>query len=184
MPNQQSAESHSPQQQISKLLILVRHAKSSWNHPHLNDFDRPLNPRGLQDAPEMGCRLASKYPTPDHFAASPAVRAWSTAKILAQAWNYPVDQIHPAAAAYEASPATLIKLVRQFPSTASAGAMAAHNPGITHVVNALAGSVTPNMPTCSVAVIRFAVDSWTDVREGEGELVEYDFPKNQPRTEP
>lgn len=131
----------------------------------------------------MGCRLASKYPTPDHFASSPAVRAWSTAKILAQAWEYPVEKINPTAAAYEASPATLIKLVRKFPSTATSAAMTAHNPGITYLVNALAGSGIPSMPTCSVAVIDFAVDSWAEVREGDGELVEYDFPKNRPRPE-
>ena len=182
MTEQESADSPAPQPQSGKILILIRHAKSSWGDPTLDDFDRPLNPRGLRDAPEMGKRLAAKYPPPDLFAASPAVRAWSTAEILAEAWVFPVQKVHPLPAVYEAHTSTLIDLVRKFPLNAATAAIVAHNPCTTHVVNLLTCSQIPNVPTCGVAILRFPIDSWSEVREGEGELVEYDFPKNRPRS--
>ena len=86
-------------------------------------------------------------------------------------------------AAYEASSSTLIDLVRKFPPPAATAVIAAHNPGTTRVVNLLACSQILNVPTCGVAVLRFPVDSWSEVREGEGELMEYDFPKNRPLAE-
>ncbi|MBO93336.1 MAG: hypothetical protein CMI32_00350 [Opitutales bacterium] len=180
MTEQESAESPDPQPQSGKLLILVRHAKSSWDAPQLDDFARPLNTRGFRDAPDMGKRLAAKYPKLDHFASSPAVRAWTTAEILADAWNFPHEKLQPEPTAYEASTATLIDLVRKFPSDATTAALAAHNPGITLTFNLLAGTHIANVPTCGVAILRFPVDSWPEVSEGEGVLVEYDFPKNSP----
>jgi len=183
MTKQENTDSSDPQPQSGKLLILVRHAKSSWNNPSVDDFDRPLNDRGLRDAPDMGKRLAAKHPKPDHFASSPAVRAWATAEILADGWNFPREKLHPLPAAYEAATATLINLLREFPRDATTAVLTAHNPGITLVLNQLAGSHIPNIPTCGIAILRFAIGSWTEVAEGAGELVEYDFPKNRTGTE-
>ncbi|MEZ4485136.1 MAG: histidine phosphatase family protein [Syntrophotaleaceae bacterium] len=61
-----------------KRLTLLRHAKSSWHDPDLNDFARPLNKRGLHDAPLMGQRLANRNFQPDWVLASPAVRTRQT----------------------------------------------------------------------------------------------------------
>jgi phosphohistidine phosphatase len=66
-----------------KKLIIVRHAKSSWDNPDLDDFDRPLNKRGLKDAPRMGKRLKEKHITPDIMLSSPAERALATCQAIA-----------------------------------------------------------------------------------------------------
>jgi len=178
MSENEKEDSKNPQPQSGKLLILVRHAKSSWKNLELSDFDRPLNKRGLRDAPEMGHRLASKYSAPDHFASSPAARAWATAKLIANAWNFPEDKLLPLPAAYEASASTLLGIVSEFPSEAKSAVLAAHNPSTTILVNFLTGSDIPNVPTCGVAVIHFPIANWEEIAEGGGELVEYDFPKN------
>ena len=68
-----------------KTLTLVRHAKSSWNHPGLADFERPLNKRGQRDAPRMGSRLAAQHTHPQIIVSSPAVRALTTAEVIASA---------------------------------------------------------------------------------------------------
>jgi phosphohistidine phosphatase len=184
MTEQENAESTNPQPQSNKLLILVRHAKSSWENLRLNDFDRPLNSRGLRDAPEMGKRLVAKYSPPDHFVSSPAVRAWATAELIANAWNFPSDKLLQVPDAYEASASTLLGIVGEFPPNATSAALVAHNPSITILVNFLAGMEIANVPTCGVAVIRFSVKNWQEIEGGVGELVEYDFPKNHPANRP
>ena len=62
-----------------KTLVLVRHAKSSWGKPGLEDRDRPLSRRGKRDAPRMGKRLAKQGVKPDLVLSSPARRALATA---------------------------------------------------------------------------------------------------------
>ncbi|MCC6685100.1 MAG: histidine phosphatase family protein, partial [Bacteroidia bacterium] len=76
-----------------KQLVLVRHAKSDWANPELKDFDRPLNERGKQNAPEMGKRLASKKWPVDLIVSSPAKRALKTARLLAKEIHYATDDI-------------------------------------------------------------------------------------------
>ena len=76
-----------------KRLYLVRHAKSSWKDPDLDDFDRPLNKRGKRDAPLMGQKLRQADVRPDLIVSSPAKRAAKTAKIMAGQIEYPVKKI-------------------------------------------------------------------------------------------
>ena len=74
-----------------KILTLVRHAKSDWSDTSLTDRQRPLNPRGKRDAPEMGKRIVNHGIRPSLIIASPAVRAWTTAKIIATEISYPIE---------------------------------------------------------------------------------------------
>ncbi len=71
-----------------KTLFLIRHAKSSWDDTALPDKERPLNDRGLRDAPKMGERLAKRDVKPDLILSSPAVRALRTAEIIAKKLDY------------------------------------------------------------------------------------------------
>jgi phosphohistidine phosphatase len=68
-----------------KSILTLRHAKSSWKHPELNDHDRPLNKRGKRDAPLMGELLKNELLIPEFIISSDAKRAHSTAKIVAKA---------------------------------------------------------------------------------------------------
>jgi phosphohistidine phosphatase len=73
---------------LKKTLYLVRHAKSSWDNPDLDDFERPLNERGTRDAPRMGERLSHRDVHPDVIFSSGALRALETAKAIAQRLQY------------------------------------------------------------------------------------------------
>ena len=71
-----------------KLLLILRHAKSSWKDPDLDDHDRPLNKRGRRDAPRMGRLLRKEDLLPDLILSSTAVRARMTAEMVADASRY------------------------------------------------------------------------------------------------
>ena len=77
-----------------KILTIVRHAKSSWNDNSLSDRKRPLNKRGERDAPIMGKRISDHGIRPSLIVASPATRAWTTAKIIARELTYPDEFLH------------------------------------------------------------------------------------------
>lgn len=94
-----------------KTLVLVRHAKSSWKDPGLADRDRPLNPRGRRDAPEMGRRLAARG-TPDRIVTSPALRAATTAAVIAEAVGYPEREIVEDERLYGAGSEEILEVIR------------------------------------------------------------------------
>jgi phosphohistidine phosphatase len=71
-----------------KSILMIRHAKSSWDDPGQPDFDRPLNERGKQDAPSMAKRLLEKSVAIDAFISSPAKRARKTASLFAAEYKY------------------------------------------------------------------------------------------------
>ncbi len=96
-----------------KKLTLVRHAKSSWKYPNLDDLDRPLNKRGRRDAPMMGKRLAKDKALPDLMISSPAKRAWKTAKIIAREVGYQKANIEKNIALYEAGVSELIQVIQK-----------------------------------------------------------------------
>ena len=86
-----------------KNLLLIRHAKSSWDDPLLSDQERPLNKRGKRDAPAMGLMLKEKGLHPDLILSSPAKRALKTAKLIAEAIDYPKKQCRHSQAVFGAS---------------------------------------------------------------------------------
>jgi phosphohistidine phosphatase len=76
-----------------KTLILVRHAKSDWGNDTITDVLRPLNERGYSDAQILAKQLAQKIAPPQYWLTSPAIRAYSTAMIFANAFNYDVEKL-------------------------------------------------------------------------------------------
>ena len=161
-----------------KQLILVRHAKSSWDQPALSDRDRPLNKRGRKNAPEMGSRLANKGVTVDRVLSSPANRAFTTAETLAQAIGFDIKRIEKNDSMYFEGKTAMQDIVHSMPDEIDNLMLVGHNPDMTSFFNYLCGYQTVNMPTCAIA--RIQVDSgWHDVAANCGLVVEYDFPKNK-----
>ena len=101
-----------------KNLLLIRHGKSSWNSPGLSDHDRPLNNRGEYDAPGIGAALAQRGVVPDVIYSSTAVRAFSTAKVIAANLGFSEDSIITDSDIYLASPGTLIRVIQQIDESA------------------------------------------------------------------
>lgn len=161
-----------------KRLYLVRHAKSSWKDATLEDFDRPLNKRGKQDAPLMGKLFKSHYKlSPDLIVSSPAKRAAKTAKVIAKEIGFPKKQIVYEGAIYEAGVPPLLSVIRKIDDSADQVMLFGHNPGLTMLAEYLIGVVVDNIPTCGIFCIDFDVDSWKEVGEGRGKEVFFDYPK-------
>lgn len=161
-----------------KRLTLVRHAKSSWDDPELEDFERPLNRRGLRDAPVMGERLAARGLCPDLLLSSPARRARDTAEALATALGLPQARLQLRQEIYEADPDALLALILGLPPELNHVFLVGHNPGLTDLGGLLVPGAPKHLPTCAVLVVDFAILSWAQVAPGRGVVAWHDFPKN------
>jgi phosphohistidine phosphatase len=158
-------------------LTLIRHAKSSWENPALSDFDRPLNKRGRKNAPLMGKILRKRGLVFQQIISSPALRAITTARLIAEELGFPEQDIAQRADLYDASLDALLDCVSSLDNRYSKIAMVAHNPGITALCNHLTGESITNLPTCAVATIEFELDDWRTVHEDVGRLTLYEYPR-------
>lgn len=152
-----------------KTLLLLRHAKSSWDDASLADFERPLAPRGRRDAPLVGRALAASGHMPDVVISSPAKRARETVAAVLEAAGLLVAPSFDESV-YAASSAELIKVVRNIPDAASCAMMVGHNPGFEDLAERLAGS-PERMPTAALTCIQFEVDRWADVEDRAGKTL-------------
>jgi len=160
-----------------KILYLTRHAKSSWKHPDLSDFDRILNKRGKHDAPLMGVFLKNKRISPDLILSSPAKRAIQTAKILARELEYPHEKIQTNQHIYLADSDTLVNILQNVSDESQRLMLIGHNPGLTHLANHLADANIANIPTTGIVEIHFDVNHWQHISAMSGKLASFDFPK-------
>ena len=159
-----------------KKLVLLRHAKSGWDIPVQNDAERPLNPRGLRDAPVMGLRIANQCGQPDLIVSGPAVRAETTAVLIAQEMAYPLSEILIDDSFYCFKKERLLTALRQLDETKQYILCVAHNPAITDAINQLCGMDIENVPTCGMCCIEFESARWSDITQGT--LLSFDYPKN------
>ena len=162
-----------------KTLYVVRHAKSSWEDPSLSDFDRPLNKRGYQNAPEMGNRLSIKGVVLNGILCSPAKRARDTCTEIAKKLGTSLSIITYNRELYHANEHTCLKLVRCIEGNFETAMIVGHNPGITSFVNKLTESTIDNVPTCGIACCTFSMTTWEAIQFGVGKLVFYDYPKRK-----
>jgi phosphohistidine phosphatase len=160
-------------------LTLVRHAKSDWSLPDQNDWDRPLNKRGQRDAPEMARRLRSRRLKPELILSSPAVRALTTASVMARELKVPPARVVQDERLYLAAPTDLLAVVRELGGEAKHVMVFGHNPGLTEFANRLsAGEHIDNLPTSGTFTAQFHIPAWADLEWGSGQDVEFDYPKN------
>jgi phosphohistidine phosphatase len=164
---------------IGKELLLVRHAKSSWDDPYLDDHDRPLNDRGLRHAPEMGKRLQGWSIRPDVWISSTALRAITTAEILAEQVGFPQDQIQRSKDLYHASATDLLEFIAGLDDAIGSAILFGHNPGMTSLVANLYGLLIGNVPTCGVVHLQFREAKWKAVSSALPARAYFDFPKNE-----
>lgn len=165
-------------------LLVLRHAKAERDSTTGRDFDRPLAERGRKDAAEVGRAMRDRGLGPDAIIASPAKRVVETLAALAEGYG-------PLAAdydqrIYDASPGTLLEVVRQADDPAQALLLIGHNPGLQELLLDLAGRdasglrdrVRDKYPTAALAVVELALGSWSELRAGGGEIVELIVPRD------
>ncbi|WP_316840163.1 SixA phosphatase family protein [Pedobacter gandavensis] len=163
---------------MGKQLLLIRHGKSDWGNSHISDFERPLNARGLRNAPEMAGRILKNSQVPQLLVSSPAVRALTTARNFAEVWNKPLAQIQEETSIYEANVMALLKVVNNLSNKQQSVALFGHNPGLTEFANYLSNANIYNIPTCGTVLIEFPFEKWEQISHHTGNLLAFDFPKS------
>ena len=158
-----------------KTLFLIRHAKSSWNQPNLDDIDRPLNERGHTNAPLMAKR-ATSWGTPDLILCSPAKRARETVRHMQPLW-FPKKDVKIEPALYEGTASEVLDLVASTDDVFESIALFFHNPTITHLNQLLSGSMTLHFPTCAISCLKFDGNYWNELEVASCSLINFDFPK-------
>ena len=160
-----------------KTVYIIRHAKSDQSF-FGNDFERPLNERGKNDAPEMANRLSDKKIKIDSLIASPAARAKKTAELFADTLQMPVAEIVFISALYHARSEVFYEVISNLPNELNTVAVFSHNPGITHFVNSLnAGVQINNMPTCGIFAVSANITTWPGFGKAKKEFLFFDYPK-------
>lgn len=160
-----------------KYLILVRHAKSDWGNPGLDDFDRPLNERGKRDAPAMARRLLDKKIKIDQFVSSPAKRAAKTAKSFVEELGAKKKHLLFREELYLAAPSVFYDVIAEIENEFDTVAIFSHNNGITDFANQLTDARIDNIPTCGVFAIKVNCSSWKEFRDAEKEFWFFDYPR-------
>jgi phosphohistidine phosphatase len=168
-------------------LALLRHAKSSWDRPHLDDFDRPLNARGLKAAPAMGGVVREVGLEPDVILCSSSIRTretWALAGPAAGLVSVPVryeDDL------YLASGRDLLERIRKLPVNVGSALVIGHNPGmhalaldLVHTGDAKSiHAMEEKFPTGALAVFSFAMTRWSDIAFGLGRLEHFITPRER-----
>ena len=162
-----------------KTLLLMRHAKSSWKESNIPDHDRPLNRRGKHDAPLMGKLLRDQKMNLDLIISSTALRAETTANLIAKAVRYK-GKITLDKSIYNAEPTDLLTLLSNSSDEYNSILLVGHNPTMEETVQMITNSPEITMATCSIAHLTLSIDTWTDLKEKQtfsGKLENFWTPK-------
>jgi phosphohistidine phosphatase len=168
-----------------KRLLLMRHAKSSWDDASLADFDRPLAPRGREAAPRMGREMARRGWLPELALVSPAARTRQTWDLVAAELAAPPPAHFPDTL-YDASTESILAEVQQTPETVKTLLVLGHNPGLEELAAELAGDhsdagglarLGEKFPTAALARFRFD-GGWAKLGAGVARLSHFMRPKD------
>jgi len=148
-----------------KNLILIRHAKSSWEAP-LKDFDRPLMKRGILDAHDVSLHISDYLPKTFIIWSSPAARASETALIFAQNLSYPIESIIYKDDLYTFDEKQLEKVIKSCDNSFESVILFGHNEAITNFVNKFGDVFIENVPTSGFVSLQFDAQSWDTISKG------------------
>jgi phosphohistidine phosphatase len=154
-----------------KTLLILRHAKSSWKHTELPDFDRPLNKRGKHDAPRMGELLRQADLLPDLILSSSAQRARQTTQAVVDSSGYG-GEVRWLDSLYAAPPESYLEALRGLDDSLQRVMVVGHNPGLEELLEQLTGAAGP-LPTAALAQVMLPIQGWSQLDEDvSGELVQ------------
>ena len=155
-------------------LLLIRHAKSSWKFPDLDDHERPLNKRGERDSLTMARYLADKDEALEVIYSSSANRALDYAQTLSE---FTHTTLVPELSFYTFDDEELFEILRHLPDDVQRIGVVCHNPAATHIANRLTANDYENIPTAGIVAINCDVDSWADLNSGQCEVDYFVTPK-------
>lgn len=169
----------------SRRILLLRHAKSAWDEPGLEDYDRPLAPRGRRAAAVMGVYIRDEDLVPDLVLCSGARRAQET-------WETAAHEL-PQAPAVEHDPALymvtaerLLKRLKTLPATVKTVLVVGHEGGVDVLARRLVNDgaaplrrrLGEKFPTAALAVVAVELDDWSTLAEKSGSLTRFAAPKD------
>ena len=146
-----------------KTLYIVRHAKSSWDHPGLEDYQRPLLEKGKKRTKYVIDYLQKQKVKPDLILSSHAERAKETARIIAAALGYPEHEIIISKEIYFGNTDGLFNHFYDLSNQVNSLMMVGHNPTMTNFANYFLDNKIDNLPTSGVVCIEFDTDMWENV---------------------
>jgi len=159
-----------------KVVLILRHAKSSWKNIGDSDHSRPLNRRGKLAAPRMGQMLYEEELMPDVILSSTARRARDTADLVAEASGFD-GEVFYLENFYHAWPSDYLEELRSLSVDINTAMIVGHNPGMEMLLEMLTGE-DERLPTAALAVIRLPIDNWSQLtEEAEGELLKLWLPR-------
>ena len=161
---------------MQRQLIVLRHAKSSWADSGLSDHERPLNNRGLRDAPRVAQRLNELGWQPQYLLSSDARRTRETSKLMLAVWEdgIPVEYL---SSLYLAGPKELRDALSTVSDEVESLMVVGHNPGWEHVVHKMSG-VNVVMKTATAALLTADCESWADSYDLEWTMKEIVYPRD------
>lgn len=170
-------------------LLLLRHAKSSWDRDDLDDAVRPLSARGERAAPVIGRHIGAKGLVPDLVLCSTAERARQTLELAAAEWERKAGEhakVAMRASLYLASAKELLATVRRLDDDIKSVMIVGHNPGLAAFAGLLSGDGDPlslktmatKFPTAALAVVDLEARSWKKTSPGSGFLRSFVRPKD------
>jgi phosphohistidine phosphatase len=155
-----------------KTVLLLRHAKSSWDHLGLSDRERPLNKRGKRQAPEMGKLIYAENLTPDLILSSPARRACKTAEAVAKNCGYD-GEIERIDDFYPGEPADYLRVLSELPDGVRRVMVVGHNPGLEEFLRVLVGDIR-TLSTATLAQVDLPLEAWQELTAStRGKLVRF-----------
>ncbi len=160
-----------------KTLTIVRHAKSDWGNEGLNDAHRPLNQRGYMDAQVISKEALKRMEKPDYWLTSPAIRAYSTAIIFANAFKYDAEKIIIKQKIYEATAKNLTQIINAIPDNYKHVILFGHNPSLTNYFNEIVDSFADNIPTCGTMHVTSNSHTWKEFSNTKLKNDFYLYPK-------
>jgi phosphohistidine phosphatase len=163
-----------------KYLILMRHAKSSWDDSNLKDFDRPLAKRGLKDAPKMGLFIKESGYMPDLIISSTAARAKQTTELVSKSAGIDPSRIYWEEKLYFASHDAYISAIQQTDPWNEIIMLVGHNPNMEELLALLTvgrDSGPFKFPTAAIACIELSATAWQNVKTGINRLIWFMIPK-------
>jgi phosphohistidine phosphatase len=163
-----------------KTLHLLRHAKSSWDDPGLDDIERPLNKRGRKACGQMAPMLAAMEVELAYAACSPAIRAQQTLHGILNSGLFG-EETHAYfdAALYTFSASDLLEWLSGADDTEEEQIIVGHNPALTDLCNYLGDSQLANIPTCGYVRLQLNIESWHELGPGCGRLRAFITPRRK-----
>jgi phosphohistidine phosphatase len=159
-----------------KTLLILRHAKSSWDDASQTDHERPLNRRGARDAPRIGALLEEEALMPNCILGSTAVRVRETVELVVHHSRYR-GKIEFRPELYLARPETYLAVLRELPDDCSTAMVVGHNPGLEDLLAGMIGE-EEHLPTSALAKVEIDIDHWRQLDDRTpGKLIHLWRPK-------